>query len=311
MFSVVIFLLAGATLLAGQDKNIEGFVTVTVVDEKSGPITGLNADNFRVKVNNTVTKLTSVTSADEAGSVGLLIDTSGSLGGFNVQAIAESVKGFVDSSNSKNEYAVAGFGDSITLYQYFTSNPTATKAILDEFHRLERRGNTRFYDAIKAGVELIQSRPPCAKLLFIVTDATDNDSKSTFGEIKKLLAQSDVRLYVLVLSEEYRSRREFDLKFDRVKQLAKWTGGSAVSMDANESRKTADLIESATRIAREARWVYRIGFAYPGAGSDDKSDRNIEVEVRLPDDSKQHRRTKIRVSHRRQLYVKPSATLGN
>lgn len=301
--SVITVLLAAGSSIPAQDKTPEYFVSVGVADVNSGPIVGLKKENFRVTVNNKPVTINSIANEEEPASVAILIDTSGSIPQLSSKELSQAGKGFVEHSNQANEYMIVGFGDYFTIYQQFSSDIAETKKVLDKLPLIKRRGNTRLYDSIEAGVHLIQDRKNRVKLLLLITDGHDTSSKSDFGKIKKILRQNDIRLYSLLVEQDESLFSVMGL--DRLDDLTRVTGGYVVHKRL-EKRETG-LAKLTENIAKDLLGVYRVGFTYDVREDGNEDWNEIEVKVDLPEELKGRKDQKIRTTYRRGFYATKSA----
>ena len=67
--------------------------------------------------------------------------------------------------------------------------------VLDKLTFVQTRNNTALYDACYLGVEKVQRGAHPKRALLLISDGQDNNSRYTFGELRRLLKESDVTLY--------------------------------------------------------------------------------------------------------------------
>jgi VWFA-related protein len=179
---------------------------------------------------------------DTPASIGILLDSSGSMIGKRDDAVA-ALKEFVKASNSQDEFFVVNFNDDPYLDQDFTSD---SKAIFAALGRADARSGTALYDAILAAANHLQQKARYKKrAIIVVTDGLDNRSRTSLKQlIKSLQGLGMPAVYPVGLfspGEARRARKPLDL-------LSGETGGMALYPE-NE----AQLNEMSLHIAQEIR----------------------------------------------------------
>src|SRR5579863_5714979 len=102
------------------DTNLV-LVPVTVLDPLTRMVTGLEAENFQVFEDGVLQKIISFGSEDSPLSIGIVLDTSGSMGeklAISRQAVVE----FFKSANPEDEAFLVEFNDRPELTVPFTHN---------------------------------------------------------------------------------------------------------------------------------------------------------------------------------------------
>src|SRR3984885_13188779 len=118
------------------DTNLV-LVPVTVLDPLTRMVTGLDAENFQVFENGVQQKITSFGSEDSPLSIGIVLDTSGSMGG-NMAVSRQGVVEFFKSANPEDEAFLVEFSDRPQLSVPFTHN---LGEIQDHIMYAKSRGN--------------------------------------------------------------------------------------------------------------------------------------------------------------------------
>jgi hypothetical protein len=83
-------------------------------------------------------------------------------------------------------------------------------------------GRTAIFDAILAAKQLLGRIQP-GDSIYLITDAGDNSSHIHGRAVRKLLVDSQIRLFVLLLSEP--SPGDMNMGSDSLKEIARATGG--------------------------------------------------------------------------------------
>ena len=103
------------------DKNMV-LVPVAVTTQTGQYVTGLDKENFKIFENNVEQQIESFTSEDAPMSVGVVFDTSGSMGN-KLQRSRQAVAEFMKSANPEDEFLLVQFNDRGGI-DGATSHPT-------------------------------------------------------------------------------------------------------------------------------------------------------------------------------------------
>jgi len=253
---------------------------VTVLNEAGQRVDALKADDFRVYDEGVLQELALFHPADLPISLGLVIDTSGSMRE-RLNLVNEAVLAFLKYSNPDNQVFVVDFAhDQAELLLDFTQDRDDVKdAILE---RMLAGGGTPLWDALYLGMEHIARGKFERKALVVISDGEDKDSHYGFPDVLAKARNSDVQVYFIALQKR-RAETLFDLDDvsrdaagREMSDLADLSGGRLfVPADLQElDRVTAGL-------ATELRHQYRIGF-HPTATPAQASFRRLDVKLTQP-----------------------------
>ncbi len=298
-FSTIVLLLFGSSLLTTAQENTEIAVNVAVESDKSGFIPNLKAEDFRIKLGKTIQKITSVQIKDEPVSFGILVDISGSTGkdrhakNPGLKLYVEGLKQFINKSNAVNEYFISTFNTTTYPLINNTQSRDAVIQALTKLPDVNPSGNTSFYDVIGNGLEKLSTSKFKKRVLLVVSDGTDNSSKSSFSDVSKILKSSNVLLYSVSFDPGGFAGFDAIQGFAFLDNLTSLSGGKSLYV------KKADSIDATfVGISDEIRSQYTIGFipSEPKNGEFKK----IKVEVNLPENGRQQK-DKIRIRYRQEL----------
>jgi len=249
-------------------------LNVRVTDRGGSYATGLTADSFRIFEEGQPQEVRFFESADAPVTVGLIIDSSGSMREVRDRVIAASAE-FVESSNPDDEVFALVFSDSVHAVldasSPFTGNvDTLRNALTDVF---QPDGRTALYDAIAEGLAYATHGSRDRRALVVVSDGGDNASRITFGEVKKRAEASDAIIYAVALADP------FDLDSDpkRLKGIAEASGGKAFA-----PKNVAGVHQAFSEIVRDIRHSYTMGYE-PSRTDQRAGFRRISVEARASD----------------------------
>jgi Ca-activated chloride channel family protein len=198
---------AGAAPLAqeGQETQQEQFrfrsgvelinVTATVSDGHGRFVSGLRQEDFRVYEDGEQRPITHFTSERVPVSLGIVLDTSGSMEGEKMAAARQALQRFL--------FDLLGPEDEVFLYR-FDSRPerlqgwtTDRERIAAQIRRIQPRGATTLYDAIAEAIPLAATGRHRKKALLIISDGNDTSSYTRIPELKKLIRESEVLVYAI------------------------------------------------------------------------------------------------------------------
>ena len=261
---------------------------VAVKDRKGGYVGGLGQDSFRVLEDRRPQEISFFNNKDAPVTVGLLIDSSGSMAPNRNLVIAASMA-FSKAMNPQDEFFVLGFNEYIHTPlppdKPFTNyEPTLRVALVQA---IKARGQTAIYNAVNSGLEYVQKGGFERQVLIVVSDGGDNASSTTRAQVLANAQASNAVIYTIALVDPMDS--EADPGF--LSDLSESTGGVAF-----RPKNATEIEEILQRVAQDIRNMYTIGYVpSPVATSrrGRKDDlRRVAVDVRLPSGQKLAVRTR-------------------
>jgi VWFA-related protein len=239
-------------------------VPVTVTNPLNQFVTGLEKTNFRVYEDKVEQEVAYFASDDAPLSVGLVFDTSGSMGnklGKSRQAVSQ----FFRTANPEDEVFLVQFSDSPEMVQDFT---THLEEIQNRLVFTQARGRTALLDAVYMALHNMKKARNPRKALLIISDGGDNSSRYTEGEIKNLVREADVQIYAIGIFEPViaRGRSAEEISGPALlSELADETGGRHFAID-----NLNDLPDVAAKIGTELRNQYILGYSPANKARDGK-----------------------------------------
>jgi VWFA-related protein len=226
--------LAGGTSLRGQsaaqqgkESNEQSFrfrtgvelinVTATVSDASGRFVSGLRQDDFRVYQDDELQTVTHFSAERVPVSLGIVLDTSGSMDGDKIAAARRALDRFL--------LQLLGPDDEVFLYRFdavpqlITGWTTDRRLVSDELRRIQPRGGTAMYDAVAEAVRLAQSGKHRKKALLLISDGNDTASRLRIEALKPLIRETEVLVYAIGIDTQttpgYRSFGGFPPLFQR------------------------------------------------------------------------------------------------
>lgn len=264
------------------DTNLV-LVPVTVLDPLGRMVTGLGPENFQIFEDGVPQKIASFGSEDSPLSIGIVLDTSSSMGD-KLTVSKKAVAEFFKSANPEDEAFLVEFANRPELVLPFTHN---LGNIEDHILAARSKGFTALLDGVTLGVGEMKKAAHPRKALILLSDGGDNNSRYSEAEVRKRLKESDVQIYALGIGGFQTS---FFPGRGLLSDLADLSGGRYFSVALQ------DMADVAEKIGIELRNTYLLGYSPKNAARDGKY-RSIVVKVSAP------RMPKLRVSWRRGYFA--------
>jgi Ca-activated chloride channel family protein len=249
-------------------------VTVTVTDTYGRYVSGLGKGAFTILDEKKPQEITYFSDDDSPVSVGVIFDVSGSMGGDKIKRARDALSKFIQTSHNMDEYFLIAFNSRAQLLLDKTRDGNQ---VLDKLTFVQTRNNTALYDACYLGVEKVQRGAHPKRALLLISDGQDNNSRYTFGELRRLLKESDVTLYGIGILSGSDAGSSMGMEGQSIlDELASVSGGKAFF-----PRSNAEMDDIFEQIALELRHQYSIGYK-PVNFANDGRWHKIKVRVTPP-----------------------------
>ncbi|MSO56311.1 MAG: VWA domain-containing protein [Acidobacteria bacterium] len=264
---------------------------VAVRDKKGGYVAGLGQEAFRVSENRRPQAISFFNDQDAPVTVGLLIDSSGSMSPNRDMVVAASMA-FSKAMNQQDECFVLGFNEELHMPlppdKPFTHHePTLRVALIQA---IKAQGQTAIYNAVNAGLGYVSKGNFERQVLIVVSDGGDNASSVTRLQVLANAQGSNAVIYTIALVDPM----DTDADPGFLSQLSEMTGGVAF-----RPKNIGEVAEVFQRVARDIRNMYTVGYV-PSAATLGKAAkpgkreelRRVAVDVRSPNGQKLAVRTR-------------------
>src|SRR2546423_7952233 len=208
---VVTLLVAGGSLLAAQSgqpspaQEPQGFkfktgvelvnVTATVTDGSGRFVSGLTKDDFRVYDEGEPQPITHFSSERVPVSLGIVLDTSGSMDGEKMHAAREALDRFLfQLLDPQDEVFLYRFDNAPELVEGWTNDK---RRISESLGRIQPRGGTALYDTVAEAVRMAQQGRNRKKAVVIISDGNDTSSHTDVFSVKQLIRETEVLVYAV------------------------------------------------------------------------------------------------------------------
>jgi Ca-activated chloride channel family protein len=285
-------------------------VTATVTDESGRFVSDLNKDDFTIYDDGVKQEVAYFSNDRVPVSLGILLDTSGSMDGSKMAYARAAINRFVtDLLGPEDELFFMEFANTPRLTQQWT---TDRRLISRAVSRTNASGGTAMFDAVADALPLASSGQNRKKAILVISDGNDADSTVNISEVRYLIRESEVLVYALGVDAAARSSSggqvtrppvQIPTPFPfpipgRRRPVLPQIGGGIVTrsggerVNANALRQMTDdtggrteivrgfdgLDAATARIADELSKQYSLGYA--NSGEKDGRWHAIRVEVR-------------------------------
>jgi VWFA-related protein len=275
-----LFLLAAVIAFCQEPVTLRSDTTlvlipVAVTDKLNRFVVGLGKDNFKVFEDGKEQKIASFSGEDAPLSMGILVDTSGSMD-MKLNRSRAAAREFLKTMNDQDEGFLIEFNDGVEMMHGFTSD---FKEIDENLDHLQPKGQTALFDALHKGLSEMHKAKNPRKALLLISDGGDNHSRYTGEDIAGVVRDADVQIYAIgVFEPDFVIGRTKEEKTgpQLLSEIASQTGGRAYP-----ARSLNDLPALAAKVGVELRNQYVLGYS-PTNSAHDGTYRKVQVKVTPP-----------------------------
>lgn len=197
-----VFALAGTHALA-QPQDAFRFrsgvelinVTATVTDRSGRFASNLRQEDFQVYEDDRLVEVTHFSAERAPVSLGIVVDSSGSMAGEKWSAAVSSIDRFLrQMSDELDEFFVYRFSASADLVLDWTAD---RDRVSWSMNRIRPNGGTAMYDAAAEAVPMAQSGQNQKKAVVIISDGNDTSSRVGVSAVKQLVRETEVLVYAV------------------------------------------------------------------------------------------------------------------
>jgi Ca-activated chloride channel family protein len=249
-------------------------LTLTVTDLYGRYVSGLSKKAFTVVDNNEVQDITFFSDSDAPVSIGILFDVSGSMDGEKIGKARKALEKFIATSHPSDEYYLIAFNNKAQLLLDRTRDGDA---VIRKLTLVEPKENTALYDSVYLGLDRVTHGSHRKKALLIISDGQDNASRYNFGEVRKLMKESDVVTYAVGILGGADASSMVGMQGQAfLDELTSVSGGKSFYPQSD-----VEMDEIFERIALELRHQYSVGYT-PKDFQPDGKWRRVKVKVKPP-----------------------------
>lgn len=250
-------------------------INVTVTDPLNRFVTGLEKEHFRLFEDKVEQKILDFSAEDAPLSIGLVFDTSGSMGP-KLQKSRQAAAQFFKTANPQDEFFLVEFSDRPQLVVPFTPD---TDELQNRLDFTQSKGKTALLDGVYLAMNQMKKAHNPRKAILIISDGGDNNSRYTESEIKNAVREADVQIYGIGIFEPLGSRGrtpEEQMGPSLLNEVAELTGGRSYSVE-----NLNELADIAAKIGIELRNQYVLYYSSTNQARDGKY-RHVNVKLVQP-----------------------------
>lgn len=249
-------------------------LTLTVTDPYGRYVSGLGKNAFTINDNGIEQDITFFSDSDAPVSVGIIFDVSGSMSGQKIGKARKALERFITSSHPMDEYFLIAFNSRAQLLMDRTRDG---EAVLSKLTLVKPKNNTALYDAVYLGIERVTRGSHQKRALMIISDGQDNASRYNFGEVRRLMKESDVVTYAVGIMDGGDMSGSLGMQGQAfLDELTSVTGGKSFYPQTD-----VEMDEIFERIALELRHQYSIGYT-PKDFQPNGKWRKVKIKVKPP-----------------------------
>jgi len=199
--ALIAAVIVAAPVLHGQDgfrfkSGVELVnVNITVTDRSGRFVEGLTQNDFVVYDDNREQEVTHFSAERVPVSLGLALDTSGSMVGDKIASARAAIDRFLlELLSPDDEVFLMRFGANAELVQDWTSNKDLVSRRLA---RINPAGGTAMYDAVAESVPLATQGEHRKKAILIISDGNDTNSQTSVRDLKQMIRETEVLVYAV------------------------------------------------------------------------------------------------------------------
>jgi VWFA-related protein len=194
---------AGGSDVAGQKQDEFRFrsgvdlvnVTATVTDRNGRFVAGLRQEDFIVYEENQLQEVTHFSSERVPVSLGIVLDTSGSMVGEKLSNALMAIDRFLTKLLApEDEIFLYKFSNFPELVQDWTTDRTRLSRSI---RRINAGGGTAMLDAIAEAAPMAQTGQNRKRAILLISDGNDTDSQTSLREVKQMIRESEVMVYAI------------------------------------------------------------------------------------------------------------------
>jgi VWFA-related protein len=230
-------------------------VLFTVADKRGKLIPTLKKEDFKIYEDDKLQAVTNFSSETNLPlTIALLVDTSGSIRDklrFEQEAAIEFF--YSTLRRGKDKALVISFDSGVDLLQDFTDDP---EKLAEAVNKIRAGGGTSIYDAVYLAVNEKLAKESGRKLIILISDGDDNNSRVSLTDALEATQKNDVALYsISTNTSAYFSSREQEQGDKTLKRMSEETGGRAFF-----PFKIDELAANFQQIGDELRSQYTIAY---------------------------------------------------
>jgi VWFA-related protein len=247
-------------------------INVVVTDQQGQVVTNLNEGAFQISEDDRPQRITQFTKDPLPLSIAVALDTSASMRfGDRFRYAREAIWRLLDRLNPQDEIAIYGFNNWPYPITSWTSSRNGVVMALSDEQPMARGGFTALFEAVRVGLNLLDTAAARRRALLIMSDGRDElpgdvrglvpgtlwpptnlSARDRLPKVIEDVKRSEGLVYAIGIGNP---RNSGPLDEEALKAVADPTGGFATTVHAS-----ADIPGAVERVLADLRDQYVIGF---------------------------------------------------
>jgi Ca-activated chloride channel family protein len=175
-------------------------VTATVSDASGRFVPGMRQEDFLVYEDDQPVEVTHFSAERVPVSLGIALDTSGSMAGRKIQEAEDALGRFLyELLDKQDQIFLYRFSNTPVLLQDWTRDRQVLTRALG---RITPNGGTAMYDTVAEAIPLAQRGENRKKALLVISDGNDTSSATSIVDVKAQIRESEVLVYAIGIDGE-------------------------------------------------------------------------------------------------------------
>jgi tight adherence protein B len=203
--AALVMLAVSATVAGAAPKPVE----ITNVDASRQPliaiqvqvppgVAGKGTPAFTGSENGRPIQRLTISDPNKGAQILTALDTSRSMAGKPLDRALAAARTFGASKAAIDQFSVLSFGNQVSAASPLTTDPTSIAAALREV-TLSKKQGTALYDGLLDGIRTLADAGVGRRVLVVLTDGDDTNSKGTAAQVIAAAHNSDVTIYAIAL----------------------------------------------------------------------------------------------------------------
>lgn len=178
-------------------------VTATVTDSQGRFVPGLRMEDFDVYEDGKLQKISQFDSERVPVSLGIVLDSSGSMAGEKMTNAQDAVRRFLDELlGPQDEVFLMRFDSRVSVLSDWTDNRAAVSRMV---RSIRPTGGTALFDAMSDAVPLGEQGTRRKKALVLISDGNDSDSSTDVDTVQRQIRESELLVYAVGIDSQQES----------------------------------------------------------------------------------------------------------
>jgi VWFA-related protein len=170
-------------------------VSATVTDANGRFVRNLTRDDFVIYEDGVAQPVLFFSAERVPVSLGLALDTSGSMAGEKIRAARAALGKFlVELLGPEDQVFVYRFSDEPVLVQGWTTDRAQLPRLLGDIHP---SGETALYDTVAESIPFARGGQHRKKALVVISDGNDTGSDTPFTDVQRQIRESEILVYAV------------------------------------------------------------------------------------------------------------------